>query len=334
MQSHARVVVVGGGMMGAGLLYHLAEEGWTDSILVEKAELTSGSTWHAAGQCPSFIADYNMAKVHHYGNTLYPKLEEMTGQYTSWHGCGGIRFATTKEELDWFKHVEGMAKLIGYRMEIIGPNEIKRINPFVDVEGVIAGAWTTGRRPRRSGRLLQRAGQGRARHGRLHRAPQPGARHQARQRRVAGRDRAGDDHLRARGQRRRLLRPPGRADGRHRRAHDQHGAHLPGHRADQGVPRARRGDAGHARPLSLGLLPPGAEGRPDRHLRDPGLQGVLGAPRRLARVGLGERALRGRLRAHRPLPSSGCWSACRSGRTPASSGSSAAPFPTRPTTTR
>ncbi|MEM7223180.1 MAG: FAD-dependent oxidoreductase [Pseudomonadota bacterium] len=142
MQSHARVVIVGGGMMGAGLLYHLAEEGWTDSVLVEKAELTSGSTWHAAGQCPSFIADYNMAKIHHYGNTLYPKLESMTGQYTSWHGCGGIRFATTKEELDWFKHVEGMAKLIGYRMEIIGPNEIKRINPFVDVEGVIAGAWT------------------------------------------------------------------------------------------------------------------------------------------------------------------------------------------------
>ena len=79
MQSTARVVIIGGGMMGCGLLYHLAEEGWTDSLLIEKGELTSGSTWHAAGQCPSFIADYNMAKVHHYGNTLYPKLEELTG---------------------------------------------------------------------------------------------------------------------------------------------------------------------------------------------------------------------------------------------------------------
>jgi len=72
MQTHARVVIVGGGMMGVGLAYHLGLEGWTDTLLIEKAELTSGSTWHAAGQCPSFIGDYNMAKVHHYGNTLYP----------------------------------------------------------------------------------------------------------------------------------------------------------------------------------------------------------------------------------------------------------------------
>ncbi len=142
MQTHARVVIVGGGMLGAGLLYHLAEEGWTDVMLIEKGELTSGSTWHAAGQCPSFIADYNMAKVHHYGNTLYPKLEEMTGQYVGWHGCGGIRFALTPEELDFFKHVEGVSKLIGFRMEIIGPNEIGNIFPHVDTDGVLAGAWT------------------------------------------------------------------------------------------------------------------------------------------------------------------------------------------------
>ena len=103
MEAHARVVIVGGGMMGAGLLYHLAEAGWKDSLLIEKGELTSGSTWHAAGQCPSFIADYNMAQIHHYGNTLYPQLEAKTGQYVSWHGCGGIRFATTPEEVDWFR---------------------------------------------------------------------------------------------------------------------------------------------------------------------------------------------------------------------------------------
>jgi dimethylglycine dehydrogenase len=78
MKSHSRVVIVGGGMMGVGLLYHLALEGWTDCILVEKGELTSGSTWHAAGQCPSFIGNYNMAQIHHHSNTLYPKLEELT----------------------------------------------------------------------------------------------------------------------------------------------------------------------------------------------------------------------------------------------------------------
>ena len=68
MQSHARVVIVGGGMMGVGLLYHLAEEGWQDVLLIEKGELTSGSTWHAAGLCPSFIGDYTMAQIHHVGN--------------------------------------------------------------------------------------------------------------------------------------------------------------------------------------------------------------------------------------------------------------------------
>ena len=142
MQSHARVVIVGGGMLGAGLLYHLAEEGWTDLLLIEKGELTSGSTWHAAGQCPSFNADYNMAKVHHYGNSLYPKLESMTGQYVSWHGCGGIRFALTPEELHFFRHVEGVSKLIGFRMQIVGPDEIKNIFPHVDTTGVLGGAWT------------------------------------------------------------------------------------------------------------------------------------------------------------------------------------------------
>jgi dimethylglycine dehydrogenase len=142
MKSHARAVIIGGGMMGVGLLYHLAAEGWTDCLLVEKGELTSGSTWHAAGQCPSFIADYNMAKIHHYSNTLYPQLEEMTGQATGWHGCGGIRFATRPEELDYFQLVKGIAANVGFRMQIISPEEIKRLNPFVDTTGVIAGAWT------------------------------------------------------------------------------------------------------------------------------------------------------------------------------------------------
>jgi dimethylglycine dehydrogenase len=142
MQTHARCVVIGGGMMGAGLLYHLAEEGWTDSLLIEKHELTSGSTWHAAGLCPSFIADFNMAKIHDYGIKLYPKLEEITGQYVSWHGCGAIRFATQPAEVEWFQHVAGVAKLIGFRMELIDPEKIKQINPFVTTDGVLAGAWT------------------------------------------------------------------------------------------------------------------------------------------------------------------------------------------------
>lgn len=142
MRSTARVVIVGGGVMGISLLYHLALEGWTDTILVEKAELTSGSTWHAAGQCPSFIANYNLAKVHAYSNDLYARLEAMTGEATGWRAAGGIRFATTPEELDHFKRVEGVAANIGFRMQLISPEEIRRINPFVTTSGVLAGAWT------------------------------------------------------------------------------------------------------------------------------------------------------------------------------------------------
>lgn len=142
MAQSKRVVIVGGGMMGVGLLYGLAEHGWTDTILIEKGELTSGSTWHAAGLCASFLSQYNIARVHHVGNQLYPQLEKMTGQYTGWHGCGSMRIATTKEEVDWFKQVQGFSRSIGFRMEIIGPDEIRKLNPFTTLEGVLAGAWT------------------------------------------------------------------------------------------------------------------------------------------------------------------------------------------------
>ncbi len=143
MQSQAKVVIIGGGMMGVGLAYHLAEAGWTDVLLIEKGELTSGSTWHAAGQCPSFIGNYNMAKIHHYGNTLYPRLEALTGHPTGWHGCGGIRLATTPEEVDWFRHVQGFAANVGFAMEIIGPERIRELNPWLQTDGILAGAHTT-----------------------------------------------------------------------------------------------------------------------------------------------------------------------------------------------
>jgi dimethylglycine dehydrogenase len=143
MKTSARVVIVGGGIMGASLLYHLAELGWTDIMLVEKDELTSGSTWHAAGQCPSITGSFNLAKMHAYSNQLYPRLEGLTGQYVSWHKSGGIRLATNDSELAWLRYVHGYSKIIGFDMEMIGPDEIRRINPFMTTDGVIAGAWTT-----------------------------------------------------------------------------------------------------------------------------------------------------------------------------------------------
>lgn len=143
MQSQARVVIVGGGIMGVALLYHLAEEGCTDALLLEKGELTSGSTWHAAGQCPSLVGNYNLAKIHAYGNDLYPRLESLTGQYVSWHASGGIRLALTQQDLDWFEHLKGIAASVGFNMEIIDPQKIRQLNPFLDVNGVLGGAWTT-----------------------------------------------------------------------------------------------------------------------------------------------------------------------------------------------
>ncbi len=142
MKIHAQIVIVGGGIMGASLAYHLALEGVTDTVIVEKHELTSGSTWHAAGQCPSITGSYNLAKIHAYSNQLYPRLEALTGQYVSWHGSGGLRLATNAAELAWLKRVLGYARNIGFRMDIVGLDEIKRLNPYLTTDGVIAAAWT------------------------------------------------------------------------------------------------------------------------------------------------------------------------------------------------
>ena len=142
MEDQARIVIVGGGIMGAGLLYHLAEEGCSDVLLIEKGELTSGSTWHAAGQCPNLVGNYNLAKIHEYSISLYERLEELTGQAVGWHGCGSVRFALNERDLDWFRYLRGIAAEVGYHMEIIDVAQIARLNPFVSTEGVLAGAWT------------------------------------------------------------------------------------------------------------------------------------------------------------------------------------------------
>ena len=143
MKTNARIIIVGGGIMGASLLYHLALEGCTDTVLIEKDELTSGSTWHAAGQCPSITGSYNLAKIHAYSNSLYPKLEGLTGQYTSWHQAGGLRLANNEHELAWLKHIYGFSKSIGFNMEIVGLDTIKKLNPFLTTDNVLAAGWTT-----------------------------------------------------------------------------------------------------------------------------------------------------------------------------------------------
>ena len=181
MKTNARVVVVGGGMMGASLLYHLALEGCSDTVLIEKSELTSGSTWHAAGQCPSITGSYNLAKIHAYSNQLYPRLEALTGQYVSWHA---VRRTAPGEQRSTNSRGSNTCtatrRASAFSMDIVGLDEIKRLNPFLTTDNVIAAAWTTRRRTRRPVGSVQCAGQGGARLGRHRGAPQPGGRHSPR----------------------------------------------------------------------------------------------------------------------------------------------------------
>ena len=141
--STARVVIVGGGIMGCGLAYHLALEGWRDVILLEKAELTSGSTWHAAGQITRSTSSFGLGKCIDYNIFLYSgALEERTGRHVGWHGCGSLRLAYSDDELDWLRHTLSVGRALGFDMEIVGPQRISRLHPFYNLDGVRAALHT------------------------------------------------------------------------------------------------------------------------------------------------------------------------------------------------
>ena len=142
IKSHTKFAIIGGGILGVSLLYHLTKEGWKDLVLIEKGELTSGSTWHAAGQCPHMVGSYNLAKVHLHSTNLYKSLEKETGQATGWHGCGSLRLAYKQEDLDWFFYVKGILDNVGAPAEIISTNEIPKIHPFIKLDGIIGGFHT------------------------------------------------------------------------------------------------------------------------------------------------------------------------------------------------
>ena len=111
-----RVVIIGGGICGASALYHLAHEGWTDTLLVEKAELTSGSTWHAAGQVTHSVSSYALAEFRRYACELFASLEAESGVATSWHHSGSLRVAYNAEEVDWLRAQLGPAAYVGNAM--------------------------------------------------------------------------------------------------------------------------------------------------------------------------------------------------------------------------
>jgi dimethylglycine dehydrogenase len=135
MKSHARVVVIGGGVVGVSTLYHLAHKGWSDIVLVERSELTAGSTWHAAGLLPLFNMSYTVGQLHKYSVDLYKRLQAETGQDVSFHATGNLRLATSRDRLDEYQKYCGTANTIGVPFEIIGPAEVKKLWPLLELGG-------------------------------------------------------------------------------------------------------------------------------------------------------------------------------------------------------
>ncbi len=132
MKSHAKVVIIGGGVVGCSVLFHLARGGWTDIVLLERDELTSGSTWHAAGGMHTINGDPNVAKLQKYTIELYKEIEELSGQATGVHVTGGVLLAATQARMDWLRGVVAKGRYLGLDLEEISAEEAARLMPLLD----------------------------------------------------------------------------------------------------------------------------------------------------------------------------------------------------------
>ena len=130
MKSKAKVVVVGGGVVGVSALYHLAKKGWSDVVLVERKELTSGSTWHAAGLLPLFNMSYSVGQLHKYAVDFYKTLEQETGKNVGFSVVSNIRLASTKDRMDEYHQYAGVAQTIGVDVKFLTPDQVKEIWPL------------------------------------------------------------------------------------------------------------------------------------------------------------------------------------------------------------
>ena len=141
MQSHVRVAVIGGGVVGCSVLYHLTRLGWSDVMLIERSELTSGSTWHAAGGFHTLNADTNMAALQGYTIRLYRELEALTGQSCGLHHVGGLTLAADADRLDFLKAERAKHRYMGLETEIVGPDEIARLSPITNPKGLLGALY-------------------------------------------------------------------------------------------------------------------------------------------------------------------------------------------------
>src|SRR6202789_2951061 len=134
LPSRARVVIVGGGVIGCSVAYHLSKLGWSDIVLLERKQLTSGTTWHAAGLIGQLRQSINMTKLARYTAELYRGLEAETGQATGYRQCGSLSLATTPGRMEEGNGNASMAKVFGLTVNVVGPKEIPSLSPLPNPE--------------------------------------------------------------------------------------------------------------------------------------------------------------------------------------------------------
>ncbi|MCD2183242.1 GcvT family protein [Rhizobium sp. GN54] len=141
MKSHARVVVIGGGVVGCSVLYHLTKFGWSDAVLVERSELTSGSTWHAAGGMHTINGDPNVARLQKYTVELYKEIEAYSGQDIGLHMTSGMMLAATKDRFDWMKSILAKGRYMGLEAELLTPKEAHALMPLLDPDQFVGAVY-------------------------------------------------------------------------------------------------------------------------------------------------------------------------------------------------
>jgi len=141
LPSHAKVVVIGGGVVGCSILFHLAKFGWKDVVLLERDELTSGSSWHAAGQIHTISSDPNISRLQSYTIDLYREIEEISGHSVGLHITGGFYAASTREWYDYLKRERSKARYMGLHQEFISPAELGERHPLIDPKHYFAALW-------------------------------------------------------------------------------------------------------------------------------------------------------------------------------------------------
>ena len=142
--SKSRIVIIGGGIIGCSIAYHLAKRGERDVVVLERLQLTHGATWHAAGLVGQLRSSSNLTRLMRYGAELYGKLEAETGQATGWQRVGSVRLASSAARWLELKRSATMAKGFGFHVDLVSPQEARDLFPLMTMDGVVGAAWIAG----------------------------------------------------------------------------------------------------------------------------------------------------------------------------------------------